>query len=758
MLKISGGSFSMGGGDLDENPDALPVHKVTISEEFYIAEEPVTVKQYEVYEQDVYGKVNHHESFKEFIIGVSYEEASLYIKWLTKKEGVEYHLPTEAQWEYVARGRDKFPVDRMCDPKLREWCFDWYAPYTEEEVIDPAGPEQGIFRCIRGGYLDNPKRYNKFPLDPYFRAALPADYKHYAEDSFNDFGKHPIGFRVVMGKKPEPKGTLLPTFLSIGVKQETADYCNVAPEKGKPYFRKRYVFPVPPDNCTGAEIRITGFSPSFRNHHHSPGFTATKTGDLLCSIYSTYHEYDAESGLMGARFRIGEDQWELPDAFINPVGVNDHASLFHTEEDGSIYHFWGWPQLDHSFPFQYMVSKDNGETWSDIKFPLFKDKAEFVTQQPVNSCVRASDGTFYLVADSSSNMMVDNTGVQRVGATSVLWRSKDNMKTWENPKALTAGRHTTAVELKDGSILALGGKNTDIGGYMPAAITFDGGDSYEVTQTCFPAMNSGQRPSILRLASGKLIVCGDYQTKTNAKPEALQDKKGSYVAWSEDDGKTWTFKQLWGTQKRKDNSNTFGNASTIGYSVMKQSPDGLIHIICTNVHPLLHLCFNETWLLSDDMNEPAEAILMSSGATKLVTERKEYKEYYDNGVLKCKYYGGIADDGRFLLDGSEIFWYSDGTIMWEASYLLGKKVGVFTYYDTQGMPIRRITYPDQVGENSEETYETFWPGTKLVRTRSFFMNRKAEGDAYRFDKSGKVEETIHFSHGKMVHDATLSKR
>ena len=64
------------------------------------------------------------------------------------------------------------------------------------------------------------------------------------------------------------------------------------------------------------------------------------------------------------------------------------------------------------------------------------------------------------------------------------------MQSWENPKGRTAGRHTTAVELKDGSILALGGKNSDIDGYMPQAITRDGGDTYTVSKTPFPALNS----------------------------------------------------------------------------------------------------------------------------------------------------------------------------------------------------------------------------------------------------------------------------
>lgn len=78
--------------------------------------------------------------------------------------------------------------------------------------------------------------------------------------------------------------------------------------------------------------------------------------------------------------------------------------------------------MTDSFPFQYIYSTDNGETWSEVQFPFFKDKAERVVRQPINSCLRDDDGTFYVAADAAFE------------PGSVLWRSRDNMKTWENPK------------------------------------------------------------------------------------------------------------------------------------------------------------------------------------------------------------------------------------------------------------------------------------------------------------------------------------
>ncbi len=753
MVRIEAGSFSMGGGSEDMHY-SLPKHRVTFSEDYWISAEPVTVEQYLRFRQDKYGDSPLCRSFAGYVQGISYFEAQEYTQWLSGKENKSYHLPTEAQWEYAARNSIEFGIDRMCDMHIREWCYDWYAPYPEEEQTDPAGPVNGNYRIVRGGFLDNPKRYDAYHLQPYYRCALPPGYCHDKEDHENLFGCHPIGFRVVLGPEPIPAGEILPPYLSVAVRQDTEDYRLAAPREDVPYFRKRYLFPVPPDNCTREEIETAGFGSFFRHHHHSPGFTACETGDLLFSVYSTYHEYDAESGLAGCRLRAGADQWEFPDEFLDPVGVNDHAPLFYTDKKGVVYHFWGWPQLPDAYPFQYVESHDNGETWSEVRFPRFVNQAQRLCAQPVNTCVEGRDGTFYLVSDATS----DGSREPRLRSSSVLWRSRDGMKTWENPKGRTYGRHTTAVELEDGSILALGGKNTDINGYMPVAVTSDGGDSYDVYPTPFPTENSGQRPCILRLFSGKLVVCGDYQTKKNYKPEALKDRRGSYVAWSDDEGRTWTFKQLWGAQPRKKNSNEFGGETTLGYSVMRQSPDGLIHIVCSNVQPLLHLCFNEAWLTGPEREEPPEEELMKSAATRLVSGRKEYCEYYPDGHKKCRYFGGIADDGRFLLDGPERFWYPDGNLMWKAEYELGQKVGEFVYYDRTGNPVKRILSPEKYPGRTEERFETFWPGTGLLRTSAYFVNRKAQGEACMYDKEGNVIHKAVYSDGKITDDYTLLEK
>lgn len=738
MIAVEAGSFKMGGGDWDQRPDAMPVHKVCLTRSYYISEEPVRGEVYRRFYRETYGKEPDIAEYRGFVQGISWYEAAAFCEWLGEKEGISCHLPTEAEWEYAARNARRLGIDRMCDMYMREWCYDWYEEYTDTDAQDPAGAASGLNKSVRGGYLDNPARYNEFQQEPWMRGALPPSYRHYPQDRENTFGVHPVGLRVVYGKLPEPDGIHPASQVCLNVHQESTQFAEIAPDEKKPYFRKRYLFPTPPDNSDGECIRGVGFSPLFRHHHHSPALEVAENGDLIFTVYSTYHEYDAESGLAGARLRFGADQWEMPDIFINPVGVNDHAPSLFRDKDGTLYHFWGWQQLDNSFPFQYIYSRDNGATWSAVQFPLFRQKAERVVRQPVNTCIRAKDGTFYVTSDSAE------------GSCSVLWRSRDNLATWENPKGRTAGRHTTAVELLDGRLLAMGGKHCSIHGYMPRAISNDGGDTWTVTKTPFPALGSGQRPCIIRLQSGKLFQCGDFQDKKGKRPEGVT-RYGCYGAWSEDEGETWTIRKLWGTQPFKKSKTEFSGADILGYCVCRQAPNGLIHIVTSNTRPLLHLEFNEKWLTEHEEEMPECVNIMASSAMECCGEIKRISEYYDNGQLRCEWGGAVADDGRFLLEGQEKSYYADGTLMTEGAYHLGRRVGNYIMYSPDGTRKWKWEYPSE----SVEIYTSYYEDGKSVKCRSQFRGRMADGLAQTYGRDGSVKSELLFEQGVMIRKTDL---
>jgi formylglycine-generating enzyme required for sulfatase activity len=123
------------------------------------------------------------------VVSVSWYEAEAYCAWLSARSGHRVSLPTEAQWEYAARGGagrkypwgDAEPTDRHMNFKMRvvhatpvgiypegatpegvqelsgnawEWCRDWRAAYQPEDQTDPLGPNGGTSRVLRGGGFD----------------------------------------------------------------------------------------------------------------------------------------------------------------------------------------------------------------------------------------------------------------------------------------------------------------------------------------------------------------------------------------------------------------------------------------------------------------------------------------------------------------------------------------------------------------------------------------------------------------------------
>ena len=233
FVKIPAGEFVMGTEDLtsaimeipepEENAlqEEAPAHTVVISKPFFLAQTEVTQEQWykvmenrpgpdEVWQRDDWRRLP--------VASVNWFMAQRFVEELSKMDdSYSYRLPTEAEWEYVAKDRvnalrpvdlenledyawfidnstdvvqpvatrkpNRFGVYDMMG-NVWEWVADWYAPdtYTTEKRTDPTGPADGRSKVRRGGSYHCPLRL----VRPGYRSANPPGTRYDV-----------IGFRVI---------------------------------------------------------------------------------------------------------------------------------------------------------------------------------------------------------------------------------------------------------------------------------------------------------------------------------------------------------------------------------------------------------------------------------------------------------------------------------------------------------------------------------------------------------------------------------
>lgn len=270
MVYVKGGTFTMGASQeqIDMGYDnEKPAHEVTLSS-FYMGKYPVTVAQYARFVDetgylteaergnckflgkpwygtyvvgangvtvmcetsnwrcDVNGKIRDSSTYNHPVAHIGQRDAMAFCEWLSGKEGKTYRLPTEAEWEYAARGgvkstptlysgsdildevgwyinnsdRTTHPVGMKKPNELGiydmsglvwEWCSDFYTTYSSEPQTNPKGPESAEddrMRVIcRGGTIN---RY-----ESYCRVSNRSPFQRINRSSGS-------GFRVVCEEEP----------------------------------------------------------------------------------------------------------------------------------------------------------------------------------------------------------------------------------------------------------------------------------------------------------------------------------------------------------------------------------------------------------------------------------------------------------------------------------------------------------------------------------------------------------------------------
>lgn len=188
MVLVKGDTFTMGAtteqGE-DAKDEEKPAHSVTLSD-YYIGETEVTQALWEaVMGKDENPSENKGENLP--VESVSWEDCDFFITKLNELTGREFRLPTEAEWEFAARGGNKskgykysgsdtlsdvawynditggsHPVKTKAPNELGiydmsgnvdEFCFDGYGPYTEADQTDPKGLSDAEAYVTRGGFF-----------------------------------------------------------------------------------------------------------------------------------------------------------------------------------------------------------------------------------------------------------------------------------------------------------------------------------------------------------------------------------------------------------------------------------------------------------------------------------------------------------------------------------------------------------------------------------------------------------------------------
>jgi formylglycine-generating enzyme required for sulfatase activity len=254
MVFVKGGTFQMGS---NESGNEKPIHSVTVSD-FYIGKYEVTVAEFEnfikaagyktdaergdgsyiytttwekkagvYWKHDTKGDLRTRSDYNHPVIHVSWNDATAYCKWLQKTTGKNYRLPTEAEWEYAARGGNQLkgytysgsntissvawydentydlgsehknygtnPIGQKSSNELGiydmsgnvwEWCSDWYGSdyYKNSSSNNPEGASSSPYRVLRGGAWSY--------LPAYCRIA----FRNYNTPTYRN---NSIGFRVV---------------------------------------------------------------------------------------------------------------------------------------------------------------------------------------------------------------------------------------------------------------------------------------------------------------------------------------------------------------------------------------------------------------------------------------------------------------------------------------------------------------------------------------------------------------------------------
>ena len=190
---IAPGTFLMGSSPEEKARRSDETqHRVTLTKGFYMGVHLVTQEEWQIVMGSNPGQFRGGKNLP--VEQVSWDDCQEFIRKLGERDRRTYRLPTEAEWEYACRAGtttplyfgetistdqanyhgdfiygngakglnrarttpvDEFPANKWglydMTGNVRQWCQDWHAPFSADDVVDPKGPDAGTARVNRGG-------------------------------------------------------------------------------------------------------------------------------------------------------------------------------------------------------------------------------------------------------------------------------------------------------------------------------------------------------------------------------------------------------------------------------------------------------------------------------------------------------------------------------------------------------------------------------------------------------------------------------
>jgi sulfatase modifying factor 1 len=623
LMPIQSGTFTMGQdgpvlddymgqhrlGEMYKDTDRIdfdekPTHRVMITQPFLIGVTEVTVAEYRQFDPGYKAGVpKSSPADDDAASGISWDQASAFCAWLSKKEGKTYRLPTEAEWEYACRAgtTSLFHTGDTIPDAHQKWFGDenfrvaYFPPgpmpreYDWRKAGQTATPGLKYGELVGGSWTPETARHDaagalrvgqKTP-NAWGLHDMHGNLAEWCSDWYGSYESgaqtDPLGrvdgnFRVFRGGhhtqlirflRSANRGSRVPydahDRMGFRVVQAELPKGTLLPKAPPPLNAQNVSQTVPSIVARPAHVpffegpkllvRVAddAAGPVFCSENHCMTITECPNGDLLAAWVSTPAETDLTCSHAASRLRFGAKEWEPASPFYDAADVLDGAPQLWWDGDKTLYHLddvyyrSGCQSLRHS--------TDNGATWSKPEF--FRAAGDYA-----NQLLRTRNGVLAIPYDLFE-VMVSVDGGRSWQQHGRRLRGGEDVRPG-NSGSFIAGYHPSLVDIADGRWMAfsrLDGEQEQalFENRMPVSYSSDHGKTWQWGMSEFPVVSSAQKHVLLRLKEGPLLLCSfteQWRNWKNRRGLVFKSAAGDYTGYglfaavSYDEGKTWPDRRL----------------------------------------------------------------------------------------------------------------------------------------------------------------------------------------------------------------------